>query len=222
MPQPGCESNPRRNKATRPATAKLVIMGIFLAIEGPKGVGKTTVASALRQRMSGPHADQVVLTKEPTPGFDLGQESHLLGADLARAIAEDRAAHVEDVIRPALDAGRAVVCDRYILSSLAFHTADGVSPEEIWRLNETFPLPGVNLILTASAEIISSRRALRPSRTRLEAASDPAAELARYLHFGQEMQARGAALKIISNETPEQLEQAIEWIMHSIQDGIPS
>jgi dTMP kinase len=197
-------------------------MGIFLAIEGPKGVGKTTVVAALRQRMRGAHTDQVVLTKEPTPGFDLGQESHLLGADLARAIAEDRAAHVEGVIRPTLDAGRTVVCDRYILSSLAFHTADGVTPEEIWRLNDPFPLPDANLILTASAEIIRNRRALRPSRTRLEAGSDPAAELARYLYFGQQIQARGTALKIISNETPEQLELAIEWIMHSIRDGIPS
>lgn len=157
-----------RSKAA-PATVKLVIMGIFLAIEGPKGTGKTTVAAAIRQRISGAHDGQVVLTKEPTPGFDLGQESHLLGADLARSIAEDRAAHVEGVIRPALDAGRAVVCDRYILSSLAFHTADGVTPEEIWRLNDPFPFPDVNLILTASARIISSRRALRPSRTRLEA-----------------------------------------------------
>ena len=197
-------------------------MGIFLAIEGPKGVGKTTVVSTLRQQMADVQASQVVLTKEPTSGFDLGQEAHLWGAALARAIAQDRTAHVTSVVRPALDAGRTVVCDRYILSSLVFHNVDGVAPEEIWRLNESFPLPDANLVLTASVEVISRRRALRSSLTRLEAGSDPAAELARYLEFGQEMQARGAALKIISNETPEQLEQAIEWIMHSIRDGISS
>jgi dTMP kinase len=197
-------------------------MGMFLAIEGPKGVGKTTVTGALRQRMGSAHADQVILTKEPTPGFDLSQESQLLGADLARAIAQDRSLHVEDVIRPALSAGSTIICDRYILSSLVFHTADGVTPEEIWRLNDPFPFPDVNLILTASAEIISSRRAQRTSRTRLEAGSDPSAELDRYIHFGQEMQARGTALKIMSNESTEHLAQAVEWIMHSIRDGISS
>lgn len=86
-------------------------MGIFLAVEGPKGVGKTTVVSELQRRVAAGYADTVVLTKEPTPGFDLGQESHLLGVDLAGAIAEDRATHVEGVIRPALAAGMTVACN---------------------------------------------------------------------------------------------------------------
>jgi dTMP kinase len=209
-------------KIRRPATVELVMMGIFLAIEGPKCVGKTAVVSSLRRQMAGHQASQVVLTKEPTPGFDLGQESHLLGTDLARAIAQDRAAHVASVILPALQTGRTVVCDRYILSTLAFHSADGVAPEEIWRLNASFPLPDVNLVLTASPGVLGSRRALRPSRTRLEADSDPAAELARYLEFGEEMRARGVELKIILNETPEQLAMAVWWIMHLMREGIPS
>jgi dTMP kinase len=194
-------------------------MGVFLAIEGPKGVGKTTLVSALRRQVDDLSGHRVVLTKEPTPSFDLTQEAHLLGADLAGAIAADRAAHVENVIKPALAAGSAVVCDRYILSSLVFHGSDGVPPEEIWRLNQAFPLPDLNVILAASAGAITSRRASRPSRTRLESASDPAAEADKYLQFGREMQSMGVPLKIISNETVEQLEQAIEWIMHLIQNG---
>jgi dTMP kinase len=204
----------------RQAIVKLVIMGTFLAVEGPKGAGKSTLVTALRQRLAGELAGHVVLTKEPTPGFDLGQETHLLGADLARAIAQDRAQHVASVIQPALNSGKNVVCDRYILSSLVFHSADGVPPQEIWRLNQQFPLPDGNLILTAVAEVISGRRSRRASLTRLETGSDPAAELDMYLQFGQEMQERGVALKIVSHETPEQLEQAIGWIMHSIRYGI--
>lgn len=196
-----------------------MVLGIFLAIEGPKGVGKTTMVSELQRRVTAEYADTVVLTKEPTPRFDLRQESHLLGVDLARAIAEDRATHVQEVIRPALATGMATVCDRYILSSLVFHSADGVPSETIWRLNNSCPLPDVNVVLVASAGEISVRRGRRPSPTRLEMASDPAAELDRYLHFGREMQALGTALKILSNETPEEHEQALKWIMLTIQNG---
>lgn len=126
---------------------------------------------------------------------------------------------MEEVIRPALAAGVAVVCDRYILSSLVFHSSDGVPPENIRRLNNSFPLPRVNVVLTASPGEICRRRAQRPSPTRLEMTSDPAAELDRYLYFGREMQALGTALKILSNETSDELEQALGWIMLTIRDG---
>ena len=194
-------------------------MGFFLALEGPKGAGKTTVVNSLRQRFSDTQQHQVVLTKEPTAKFDLDQEAHLLGADLALAIAEDRAVHVEQVIEPALESGTSVICDRYILSSLVFHSMDGVPVEEIWRLNQAFPLPDANLVLAASASIMSSRRSARPSSTRLETARTPEAEYEAYVHFGQAMQCRGSALKILPNETPAHLEQVLNWIMRTIQEA---
>jgi dTMP kinase len=197
---------------------KLVIMGIFLAVEGPEGVGKTTLVSVLRERMAG--VDHVTFTRDPALGPGIDQEPPLLGADLARARAEDRAAHVARVIRPALDAGTAVVCDGYVLSSLVFHSADGVPPGEIWRLNQSLPMPDVNLVLTAPAKVISGRRARRPSLPRCEAGGDPAAELTRYLRFGQEMRARGVPLMISPHETPEQFERAVEWATLSIRNGI--
>jgi dTMP kinase len=197
-------------------------MGIFLAIEGPKGVGKTTIASALHQRLADLGDDNVVLTKEPTPGFDLQQEAHLLGVDLARAIAHDRAVHVEETIMPALSAGKTIVCDRYILSSLVFHSTDGVPIEEIWRLNRQFPLPDANLVLAAPSQMITMRRSRRIALSRLESASTPSAEYDKYLHFGQEMKRRGVSLKILPSETPGDLDAALEWIMHSIRYGVIS
>lgn len=189
---------------------------VLLALEGPKGVGKTTVMTALRDRLGGAARQRVVITKEPTSKFDLAQEARLSGAALAAAIAADRALHVAEVIRPALEAGKMVICDRYILSSLVFHGMDGVPPEIIWHLNETFPRPDVNLVLTAPAAVISSRRDARPAPTRLETASDPAAEQDEYIRFGQAMQQNGSALRVLSNETPEQLIRVLEWIMRTI------
>lgn len=188
---------------------------MLLALEGPKGVGKTTVVRGLRERL-GETDRRVVLTKEPTDKFDLAQEGHLSGAELARAIAADRANHVVDVITPALAAGNIVICDRYILSSLVFHSIDEVDPEEIWRLNETFPPPNINLVLTASAAIICSRRGTRQTKTRLESMSTPTAEQNEYIRFGKVMQISGSKLQVLPNETPEQLTGVLTWIMRTI------
>ena len=197
-------------------------MAIFLAVEGAKGAVKTTLVTTLGERLADAGIAGVVITKEPTPRFDLGQEAHLLGADLARAIARDRAVHVREVIAPALGAGKAVVCDRYILSSLAFHCGDGVPADEVWQMNERFPLPSANLIITASPEAVTARRGRRASPTRLEEASDPGEECGRYLHFGNVMRQRGVPVTLLPHETPGDLELAVKWIMRSIRDGIPS
>src|SRR5690242_18666190 len=99
----------------------------FVAIEGPKGVGKTALCKALAAGLRLDEHDRVVITKEPTPAFDPANEQVLRGVDLAAAIAGDRRAHVAAVIAPALAEGKMVICDRYILSSYVFHTIDGVA-----------------------------------------------------------------------------------------------
>jgi dTMP kinase len=197
-------------------------MGGILAIEGAKGVGKTALVTELRERLAGTGNRRVLLTKEPTPRFNLTQEARLLGADLARAIADDRAEHLREVITPALAAGQTVVCDRYILSSLVFHCADGVPADDVWGLNESFPLPGMNLVLTASPALISDRRDRRATLTRLEAASDPAAECDSYWHFGRAMEERGVPVTFLPNETAGDRDRAIAWIMRYVQGGSPS
>jgi dTMP kinase len=206
-------------RAGQSGRSEIAANPILVGLEGPKGVGKTTVMTALRERLRDTEV-QVVLTKEPTGKFDLTQETCLSGPELARAIAADRALHVAEVIVPALEAGTAVICDRYILSSLVFHSIDGVPPEEIWRLNATFPLPDVNLVLTASETIIRNRRDARLMPTRLEWASPPMTEQEEYARFGKIMQQRGSKLHVLSNETPEELTRVLEWITCTIQQGI--
>jgi dTMP kinase len=166
----------------------------FVAVEGPKGVGKTSLCRGLADTM----VADVVVTKEPTPAFDLSQEERLSGLALATAIAEDRRRHVDQSIAPALARGSRVVCDRYILSSLVFHTLDGLSWDEIWALNRTFPLPDVNVLVLASAKALTARRQDRAT-TRLQAAVDPETELAAYRDQAKRLEDRGCACKIIYN-----------------------
>ncbi|HEU5159214.1 MAG TPA: AAA family ATPase [Streptosporangiaceae bacterium] len=150
----------------------VVSTGQLIALEGPKGCGKTTLIAALSKRLD-KDAQQmrVILTKEPTPHFDLSNEQRLRGLALAQAITEDRSRHVAEVISPALAAGHTVVCDRYILSSFVFQTLDGVSESVIWGLNSSFPPPTLNLILRVTTEELRQRRYRRPTATRLQAAS---------------------------------------------------
>lgn len=100
-----------------------VAPGKFVVFEGGESVGKSTQSRWLAVGRG------VEVTFEPG-GTRLGQElRHLLlgraGIHLdvlseALLMAADRAQHVVETIRPALEAGRDVVCDRYIGSSLAY------------------------------------------------------------------------------------------------------
>lgn len=118
--------------------------GRFITLEGGEGVGKSTqagrLADALRMR-----GIEVVQTREPggTPGAEAIRELLMTGeADRwtarteALLFAAARADHVERVIRPALERGDWVICDRFIDSTRAYQGgAGGVSDAEIMTLH---------------------------------------------------------------------------------------
>jgi len=127
--------------------------GRFIVLEGIDGSGKTEqtrlLADALRARG---HA--VVSTREPTDGafgrryraWARGQleatPEEVLGFFLA-----DRREHVKDVIRPALERGDVVVCDRYVASTLAYQAAQGIDRERLHALFATPEFPTPDLVL---------------------------------------------------------------------------
>ncbi len=116
----------------------------FVVFEGGEGCGKSTQSALLAERID------AVLTRQPggTP-LGRGLRSLLLadrddaagGAAMApRAeallMAADRAQHEAEVIGPALAAGRHVVCDRYIGSSVAYQGhGRGLDPDEVSRIS---------------------------------------------------------------------------------------
>src|SRR5712691_3320285 len=99
---------------------------MFVTFEGVDGSGKTTQAELLAAHLSG-QGGEVVATREPggTPLGERVRELLLEGEPVsswaeAALFAAARAELVEGVIRPALERGADVVCDRYVDSSLAY------------------------------------------------------------------------------------------------------
>jgi dTMP kinase len=115
--------------------------GLFVTLEGVDGAGKSSHLEYIADAMRASGRRQVIVTREPG-GTDLAERlraailsepmSPLTETLLAFAA---RADHVAKVIRPALEAGTSVVCDRFTDATLAYQGAGkGVSAELIARL----------------------------------------------------------------------------------------
>jgi dTMP kinase len=123
------------------------VRGRFVALEGVDGSGKTTHAAMLADALRA-GGREVVAVREPG-GTALGEGVRTLlldGGDLAPwtealLFAAARAQLVQEVIRPALAAGRWVVADRFVHSSLAYQgAARGLGVDAVWAVNA----PGVD------------------------------------------------------------------------------
>jgi dTMP kinase len=116
---------------------------MFVTFEGLDGSGKSTQVELLRQRLEAA-GREVVATREPG-GTSLGEGVRQLllgGSDAltpwseAALFTAARAQLVDEVIRPALDRGADVICDRYLDSSLAYQgLARGLGIERVLQLN---------------------------------------------------------------------------------------
>lgn len=146
--------------------------GLFITFEGGDGAGKTTQAEMLREWLNG-LGHQVVRTREPG-GTETGLaiRNLLLHTNIeidpkaeALLYAADRAQHIAEVVRPALNRGDIIVQDRYIDSSIAYQGAGRVLEEsEVKRLSEwaTDELwPDLTILLDLPPEVAVARRDVR-------------------------------------------------------------
>jgi len=173
---------------------------VFVTFEGADGSGKSTQAGLLRAALAAEGRD-VVLTREPG-GTELGEavrklvlNGPLMGAWAEAALfAASRAEHVEEVIRPALERGADVVCDRYVDSSLAYQgIARGLGVDAVLRLNFAVTgelLPDVTFLLLLDPGVATGRH-VDPDRLERE---------------GTELQAKvDAAYRELAERFPERI-----------------
>ena len=149
-----------------------------MVLEGLDGAGTTSQASRLVSRL-GAAGRRAHLTAEPSGGpFGSGIRQVLTGRltggggpfdrrALALLFAADRLDHLRAEIEPRLAAGVDVICDRYVLSSLAYQSLDAPMAW-IAEANRFAPAPDLTLFLRVRPEVALGRR---------EAASTGAADL---------------------------------------------
>ena len=147
--------------------------GRFIAFEGGEGAGKSTQARMLAAAFEA-RGITCVVTREP--GGTLGAEAIrqlLLGLDgegwhpraEALLFAAARSDHVERLIRPALEAGTWVICDRFVDSSRAYQGgAGGLSDSDVLALHRVGSeglLPDLTLLIEVSPETATQRTRVR-------------------------------------------------------------
>jgi dTMP kinase len=131
---------------------------IFIALDGIDGSGNSTHSSLLAKWMGRRLGRKALLTKEPTTGPTGRLVRRYLkmpgtpSATDALLFAVDRMEHLEKVIKPALSKGLAVITDRYLESSIAYQSAQGLSIEWILAINRYAMKPSLNIILDIEPE----------------------------------------------------------------------
>jgi len=196
--------------------------GFFVAIDGPSGIGKSTLTGLLADRLTA-HGCSVTATKEPT-ATPLGSLARFgtddyRGLTLACLVAADRYQHLEHEIRPALQAGRLVLCDRYLASSLVLQSLDGVSPEFVWHLNQHADRPDLCIILSGDASCARERAEKRGLYSRFHRGGlvVSVTEAALYATVATELAEHGFAVLThdIGTQTPSQVAQTLAAAIHA-------
>lgn len=144
--------------------------GRFITLEGGEGVGKSTQLKALAAALRARGVD-VVTSREPggSPGAEAirallleGEVDRWTAETEALLFAAARSDHVARTIRPALDAGSWVLCDRFLDSSLAYQGgAGGIGMSDVIRLHQIGSrglLPDRTLLLDMAVAGASSRQ----------------------------------------------------------------
>ncbi|MFT4415958.1 dTMP kinase [Fredinandcohnia humi] len=135
--------------------------GYFITFEGPEGAGKTTILGILQDELSKKGYD-VVSTREPG-GIDIAEQIRSVILDKkntkmdsrteALLYAASRRQHLVEKVIPALEAGKIVLCDRFIDSSLAYQGyGRNLGIDEVLSINE-FAINGLMPSLTLFFDI---------------------------------------------------------------------
>ncbi|MFJ7729869.1 dTMP kinase [Neobacillus sp. NPDC097160] len=115
--------------------------GTFITFEGPDGAGKTTIINMVAKQFA-----DALLTREPG-GIDIAEQIRSVILDKGNTAMDSRTEallyaaarrqHLIEKVKPALDNGRVVLCDRFVDSSLAYQGyARGLGMDEVYTINQ--------------------------------------------------------------------------------------
>ena len=204
---------------------------LFITFEGPEGAGKTTVIRKINERLEQENI-KVLLTREPG-GIEIAEKirgiilnpEHTAMDERTEALlyAAARSQHYFEKVRPALDAGKLVICDRFIDSSLAYQGyARGIGVDEVLAINEFAigkKLPDLTILFDLAPEIGLARIQANGDRevNRLDVESLAFHQKVRE-GYGLLVQRYPERIKVVNAE--QCIEQVIEDVWSIITDAI--
>ena len=152
--------------------------GLFITLEGPDGSGKTTQIAYLKDYFES-RGIETVFTREPG-GTAIGEKLRTIildkengeMCDMTEALlyAASRSQHVHQLIKPALEEGKVVICERFIDSSIAYQGYGRQLGDAVRVINELAIegcMPDMTILMKLSPEIGKSRIS-EESQDRLE------------------------------------------------------
>jgi len=205
---------------SKPRLAGGARRGMFVVFEGVEGSGKTTQMKMLYEHLTD-QGREVIVTREPG-GTPIAERIRGIVLDAgakemdpkteALLYAASRAQHVAEVIRPALEQGKVVLCDRYLDSSLAYQgIARGLGEEDVLRLNvwgtdET--LPDLVILLHLDPEIGLGRNKGDPDRMEQEDIAFHRKVGEAYLHLARSFPSRFSVID--GGGTPDEIHRSVK------------
>lgn len=154
--------------------------GLFIALEGPDGSGKSTITKLLEDYFKSKKIDYII-TREPG-GTLIGEDIRDLVLDTkntamsaeteALLYAASRGQHIHEKIAPAIKEGKIVLCERFVLSSLAYQgVGRGLGIEKVKAIND-FAIkdvyPDLILFFHIDPEVTLKRKTTKHNADRLE------------------------------------------------------
>ncbi|RKG53567.1 dTMP kinase [Acinetobacter cumulans] len=198
---------------------------MFISFEGTEGVGKTTLIRKIYEHFQS-QAQDVILTREPG-GTPMAEQIRglLLAVNHEEQMCNDtelllmyaaRAQHIAQVIMPALEAGKIVLCDRFTDASFAYQCAGrGLSESKLQMLNEHFVsrMPDVTFWLDAPIELGMDRARARGALDRFEQEKVTFFEKVRSGYASLAMREPQRVKRLDATQSPEQVfTQAMNYL----------
>lgn len=141
--------------------------GFFFVVDGPDGVGKTTLIHNVIKDLKKHHGWSAVYSSEPTRG-PLGMRIRELAknggskSEILKLFLSDRKEHVKEFIQPALKKNKIVFSDRYKYSTVCYQHLQGFSIKNLVKKNR-FLSPDIAFIVYAEYPVLKARLSARNS-----------------------------------------------------------
>ncbi|WP_395317960.1 dTMP kinase [Fructilactobacillus frigidiflavus] len=207
--------------------------GKLITFEGSEGAGKTTALNEIIKKIKPQLGNQLVTTREPG-GNVISEEIRNIIMDSkndnmdarteALLFAAARRQHLVDKVIPALTAGKLVLCDRYVESSVAYQgVARGIGEQAIWDLNQ-FATDGLKPDLTVYFDVpieVGLERIMQHRTNEINRLDQQQHDFYVKVHDAYEKIAADHPEQVVKIDATQSVDQVVADVLKLIETRVP-